>query len=798
MGTMSKPFMIAGDDLSPAEEVLIAGAARGETVSLGGAAIRGQVLRVLLSASRPDWPVAVSGVRLSNAVVTGGLDLEGSTVGVPLLFSGVRIEANERGALIMRDARLKRLSLQKCQLEGALIADRAQVDNGILIAGGQISGSLAARGAQIGGALAIEGTLLGDGREAIRANGLRLSGPLILRRTRLKGDVQLARCELGSGIYADQMTVEGVQCGFDVESARIDGDFLASEARISSGLRLAHARLGGRFEGRGLAVSGKTTAIEAGSVNIGQGCNLADARIKGGIELDGAEIGKGLIAEGIEVEGGATAISAGGIAIAGNWDMARSKLVGALNFPGAEIRGQLRLTEARLFGAELAIRGDGAQIRGGCYMSRSIVFGLIRFPACDIGNQFRLRGASIKVQYGAALMVNGSRFGRDVELNEGLQAIGALVLDQVRIPGVLDFSGSHIKSAALAREGRPAPSEGDKLDSLADWDEAAISLADAEVKRLCMPAARDERPRGIVDFSRTRAASYHDYADTWTPGADARGRASDGRDIDHLILDGFTYEHLNNPSGAREGGVHRHSRADDRVGEQRLVWLEGQQDCDIRDHFKPQPWVQLESRLVQQGYDEDARQISIARMRRERNSHATRTLQRWQGGFLDLFALYGFNPWRTVAWMVVFIALFAGLWAWAGGQCQQAGCRDESVFVMTNRDAYTAGTFDAVYPDFNPLAYSFDVFVPFVSFGYADHWRPNISWRPIMEVPQPITFAPVEDKPGTAVDGAGESMPTFRITLGGLIYVCVILETIIGLVLTSLLITGFTGLLRGE
>lgn len=132
----------------------------------------------------------------------------------------------------------------------------------------------------------------------------------------------------------------------------------------------------------------------------------------------------------------------------------------------------------------LAIRGDGARICGGCYMSRSIVFGLLRFPACEIGNQFRLRGASLKVLSGAALMVNGSHFGGDVELNGGLKSIGALVLDQVYIPGQLDFSQSKIKSAALARKGRPLPvtDQTDPSGAASDWDEAAISLADAKVK----------------------------------------------------------------------------------------------------------------------------------------------------------------------------------------------------------------------------------------------------------------------------------------------------------------------------
>lgn len=797
---MSGPLIKPEDALTAPEEKLVAEASRGQPIDCGGAQIRGWVLRALLNGSRPEWTVAHSGLRLVRAQIVGGLDFEGCSISYPLLMTSVRVEAGERGALVVRDARCKRLALQNCELDGAFVGDRVQVENGILIAGGNISGAVQVRGAVIGGALAIEGTRIGGGREALKANGLRVSGPLILRKANLRGDVQLVRAQLGAGIYAENVRVEGRECGFDLESAQIDGDVLVSGANISARFKLSHAFIRGRVDAAGLVASGDREAIQAASVSIGQGLNLADARVKGAINLDSANIGKGISATAIEVDGGATAIAAAGVSIGGNWDMPRSKLVGALNLPGADIQGQFRLTEARLFGADLAIRADGARIRGGCYMSRSMVFGLMRFPACEIGNQFRLRGASLKVEAGPALMANGSRFARDVELNGGLQSIGALVLDQTVIPGILDFSHSKIKSSALARDGRPLPMDVDGQASVpgAEWDETAISLADANVKRLSMPSLREECPRGIVNFSRLCAGSFHDFAATWPPGPELRSRSTDGRDIDHLILDGFVYEHLNNPSGAQHGGNERHSRADDRVGERRLQWLESQQNCDIRDHFKPQPWVQLEQRLTQQGFNEDGRKISIARRRMEQSSHATGTLQRLQGGLLDTFALYGFNPWRTVAWMGVFVLMFAALWAWAGGQCQQSGCSDETVFVMTNRDAYTPNRFDDVYPEFNPLGYSFDVFVPFVSFGYADHWRPNLAWRPIADIPQPITFAPISEKPAGASEGAGGQAPTFKITMGGVLYVVMVLEMLLGLILTSLLITGFSGLLRGD
>ncbi|MEQ8824942.1 MAG: hypothetical protein RIC14_11270 [Filomicrobium sp.] len=800
---MSKPIISADLEPTAAEELVLAAAAKGEAVDLDGAEIRGSFLKVWLTGSRLDWPMGTSTLRISKAIIIDGLDFEGCALATPVVFSAVRIEASERGALALRDARLKRLTLKNCHLEGGIAADRVNFENGLLIAGCRVEGPVVLRGAQINGALAVEGGQIGDGREALQANGLHLSGPLLLRRARLKGAIKLVRAQLGAGLDFQNADIAAVEDGVDLESARLAGDILGGIAHLSGPLKLAHAHVGGRVDLAGASLVGDDVAIAADSVNIGQGLCLTQARIKGTVDVGGADICKGLMAESVEIEGGDVAIAAGGISVGGNWNLARAKLVGALNCPGAQIRGQFRLTEARLFGADLAIRADGAHIGGGCYMSRSMVFGLLRFPACEIGNQFRLRGASLKVERGPALMVNGSRFGRDVELGGGLESIGALVLDQVKIPGVLDFSQSRIKSALLARDGRGLPRNGDDAGGAAvvePWDDAAISLADADVKRLCMPSTSDERPRGIVDLSRTRAASFQDFTAAWPPGFEARGKSADGDDVDHLVLDGFVYEHLNNPSGASDHATRQHSRADDRVGERRLEWLEGQQACDIRDHFKPQPWVQLEQRLMLQGYSEDGRQISIARRRLERSSHATRMFHRWQGTFLDMFALYGFNPWRTVAWMVIFVVFFAGIWAWAGGQCQRSGCPDETVFVMTNRDAYTAERFSAVYPDFNPLAYSFDVFVPFVSFGYADHWRPNMAWQPIAEVPQLLTFAPIEDK-GAGGDAAGREggeLPTFKITLGGILYGLVIFETIIGIVLTSLLITGFTGLLRGD
>lgn len=788
---------VAPAALTDAERMLVAGVVAGDAVDLRRQTVRAAVLRDLILEARPGWTLPHAGLRLSRAIIDGCLDLEGSTLGKPILFWNSRFQGGgDRGAILVRDARLKRLGIHSSTVQGAIVADRAQVDSGIFLGGGLVTGVLQVRGADITGALAIEGTEIGDGKSAILAAGLRLSGPLILRRAKIKGEVAIPRAQLEAGIYGEDATFTVEGWALNGESARIAGDVLLERSTIAGAVRFANATIGGRLAADGLTLVAIPDAFQAGGVNVAQGLSLAGAKITGSVMLEGAEIGKMFRAEGLEVQGGQTAIAADVIRIGGNWDLARSRLVGQVSLPGADINGQLRLTEARLYGTDIAMRADGARIRGGVFMSRAIVFGLVRFPASEIGNQFRLRGATLKVDAGTALLASGSNFGRDVELDRGFQTVGAVVLDQVKIRGVLDLSGSRIVSVALsaaapqviaARRAREGYDE--------SLDERAVSLVDAEIDRLEMPQKAEERPRGIVDLTRAHVGAFEDYAAAWPPPASARAKDRSGRDIDHLVLDGFTYEHLSNPSGA--GSMrHRHARSEDRVGEQRIAWLEGQQACDVHEHFKPQAWVHLGERLAAQGYHVDARTIAIARRRRESNSHSTTVGQRWQGRILDVFALYGYNPWRTVVWMAVIVLAFAAIFAVAARHCQLDGCLDESVFVVTNRDAYTPETFQRGYPEFHALAYSFDVFVPFVGFGYEDHWRPNLNWGPFAEFPLPDVTAIANGQ--WPRSGGTDKSRSVAITFGGVLYVLTVIETLLGLILTSLAVTGFTGLLRSE
>ena len=399
-----------------------------------------------------------------------------------------------------------------------------------------------------------------------------MTGPLIVRRAKIKGELSFPRAQLTSGVYGEDAVINCDGIAVNGESARLAGDLLLDRANITGALRLANARIGGKFAADHLIVAASPAAIDANNLHVENGLSLSGARIAGSVSLEGADIGKHFRADGIEIWGGEMAIAADVIRVGGNWDLARAKIFGQISCPGAKIVGHLRLTDARIQAGDIALRGDSADVRGGCFMSRAKIAGLVRFPSAQIGNQFRLRSASIRVERGPAVLASGATFDRDVELGDGFETAGAVVLDQSKISGVCDLKGSRLTSATLSRApvtaAGPAttqPSQEaaassiaveppDELASSSDaltarYDHIVLSFVDAEIASLEMPMTAQDRPRGIVDLSRARVGSFLDFAAAWPPNPGFRGWSA-GREVDHLVLDGFTYAHLMNPSGA--------------------------------------------------------------------------------------------------------------------------------------------------------------------------------------------------------------------------------------------------------
>jgi hypothetical protein len=522
--------------------------------------------------------------------------------------------------------------------------------------------------------------------------------------------------------------------------------------------------------------------VAANGVIVGQGIALASARLHGGLMLAGARVEQGINASNVKIESSGRAVEADTMHVGGNWIMRGGDLTGNVRFAGARIEGQVAFTECTIRGGgDLAIRADGAHIGGGWFMGRATIEGLVRFPSARVGNEMRLRGTRITVSSGPALFAAGVTIAREFVLDGSFSSSGGIVLDRAEIDGTLDLTASRIRSAALGRGGAAPPKTHDEMLS-ARYDAVALSLVDARLDRLVMPDTAEDRSQGVIDLSRAHVGSYEDAAAAWPPPASRRNRY-DHNDLDHLVLDGFVYEHLETPTGLapQTGGARRAGAA-----RMRIRWLEAQSRNDLIQHFKPQAWVHLSRRLAAQGYHDDAREIAIERRRRHRRSASVTRGARLQSWLLDVFALYGFNPWRTVVWATLFVILFAGVWWWAAQGCERDSCKDETVYAMSLKGNYGQDDKSAEekYPGFSPLAYSLDVFLPFVNLGYKEHWRPRTSYRVLAEVPLP----------GAELHG----QQSLNVTVGGFLYLLYVTEMLVGLILASLAVTGFAGILRGE
>jgi hypothetical protein len=821
-----------GGDLTPAERLWLDAILAGRTLDLNGETIRASMLRSLVSGEKADATLPPVGVVLNNAIIQGSLDLEGCHVTRPLIFQRCKFSPIEvaQAAISLRDASLKRVAFYECHIAGALKADRVVIESAMFVTGTTLEGMLRLRGANIGEALAMDSIKINHrGDTAVLADGMRLGGPWVLRAADIAGEVRFASARIGGGLLwedakiqnnqiavagdgavcngpwvlrraviqgafrlrgmsataidAQQIRITAPNEGFNARGAEIGGDLILDGAIIKGGVLLSRTRVTGELSGKGADIAGvgQDWAVAANGVIVGQGIALAGAKLQGGLMLAGARIEQGINASNIKVGSSGRAVEADTMHVGGNWIMRGGDITGNVRFAGARIEGQVAFTECTIRGGgDLGIRADGAHIGGGWFMGRATIEGLVRFPSARLGNEMRLRGTRITVSSGPAVFAAGVSIAREFVLGGGFNTQGGIVLDRAEIDGTLDLTASRIKSAALGRSGAAAPKTHDEMLS-ARYDAIAVSLVDARIDRLVMPDTAEDRSQGIIDLARAHVGSYEDAAAAWPP-PERRGHQQN--DLDHLVLDGFVYEHLETPTGLPPQQGSRARRAG--AARMRIRWLEAQSRNDLIQHFKPQAWVHLSRRLSAQGYHDDAREIAIERRRRQRRSASVTPGARLQSWLLDVFALYGFNPWRTVVWMTTFVVLFAGIWWWAAQGCERDSCKDETVFAMSLKGNYGQDDKSAEerYPGFSPFAYSLDVFLPFVNLGYKEHWRPRTSYGALAELPLP----------GAELHG----QQSLTVTVGGILYLLYVAEMLVGLILASLAVTGFAGILRGE
>jgi len=122
--------------------------------------------------------------------------------------------------------------------------------------------------------------------------------------------------------------------------------------------------------------------------------------------------------------------------------------------------------------------------------------------------------------------------------------------------------------------------------------------------------------------------------------------------------------------------------------------------------YSPQAYQTLADFLANKGHPDWAQEVNLAMKRRERDDALQPFSAAWLWSwFLDIFAGYGYRPALAFVWSALVVAI--GAWVY----------RREENMIPINQEA--------VKLRYNPILYSFALFLPYIDLGIAGKWEPN-------------------------------------------------------------------------
>ena len=275
------------------------------------------------------------------------------------------------------------------------------------------------------------------------------------------------------------------------------------------------------------------------------------------------------------------------------------------------------------------------------------------------------------------------------------------------------------------------------------------------------------KAQGTVDFIGATIDSYFAWTDVNSPEKttldvrsatvgtlydDAKSWPDEGK----LFLHGFVYNEI-------AGGAPRDAKS-------RIKWLQRQPG------FQPQPYEQLAAVLRKGGQDEDAKKILIAKNKEKAGLTTLTRSEKFWYRVLGPMIGYGYRPLNALWGVVAFVGLgwlLFGIGYWGGLVTPQ----NESAYIERSVTTVDGGAetreLSDVYPRFNFLVYSLDVFVPLIDLHQTKYWLPNANR-------------------GTEL----LNIKGFSLHTGGMLRLYLWIHITMGWAITMLLVAGLTGLIR--
>ena len=433
------------------------------------------------------------------------------------------------------------------------------------------------------------------------------------------------------------------------------------------------------------------------------------------------------------------------------FELEHAKVAFPLLFEKCKFTGDLNFLHAHIVALYMPGTHIGKLYGGGLRTTGSIYFrenfaaaGEVILIGARLGGDLDCSNGQFTDEAGYALSADGLKVDGDVFLREGFRAEGIVSLGGATIGGNLDC-----RRGTLSNRGRVGlfcnglGVKGDVLlcDKLrADCE---ISLVGARITGL-LHCTGLISPREVkLDFRYARIGTLRDEQESWP----VNGK---------LYLHGLTYKEIHNKAP--------------RDSNRRINWIQRQ------GKFWSQPYEQLAKVLRESGDNTGARNVLVAKNKdKARLTKLTFPEKCWYYFFGRPIG-YGYKPWLALPLALV-IVLFGSVFFKEGYSHGLITPPSESAYTNDKSGVPDPGDVNRriseVYPVFDSLFYSIDVFVPVVDLHQVKYWLPNAN------------------RGSELVPGGSAAFCT-----GGLLLLWLWVETALGWILTTLFLVGITGLVR--
>lgn len=474
-----------------------------------------------------------------------------------------------------------------------------------------------------------------------------------------------------------------------------------------------------------------------GSVDLNNGFQAKEV-----VQFKGAFIGGDLNCSGAKLfnEGGCALFAESANIMASVYLRDGFQSKGEVNLTGSSIGGDLDCSGGEFFNKQGdALYVGKTKITASVYLRDGFAAGgAVNLLGTSIGGQMDCSGGKFFNEGGDALDASNTNITTNVFLSDGFEARGAVSLVGVFIGGFLDCYGGKFfndKEDALSIDG--ANIEGDVYFTKDFTAEGRVSLESVRIDDTLFLQGINNSQRMKLDLRFARVGTLADEAESWP-------------DKDGLHLSGFTYNAISESSPLNS--------------KLRLEWLRLQP----KEEFALQPYEYLAAVLRASGHEAAAIEVLIGKQQDRLKYGSLNIYSYLWNRFLGLTIAHGYRPQYALFYSFVLVIF--------GTVIFNYGYTNKLISPSSNVGPFDLSESEVSedYPVFNPFVYSVDVFLPIVDFHQESHWLPN-------------------SKPGSEVN-----LLFFKIPSGQLIRRYFWLHIVLGWILTSLSVAGFTGLIRNQ